>query len=94
MKKLLGIFLLIFAIIAGFSGAASAASVYAPTIAHSTILNGFGAKTIVNSPGATIGGFNVVANTGGDIFSTIGSITRKSTTNIGVGSYSGNVIIL
>lgn len=86
MKNLLVILLLTFAVIAGFSGAVSAA--YVSPYGHvnkvnAPITNSLGANANINSPGATIFNAPAVSKTGGDSFNAIGSNVRKSTTNIG-----------
>jgi len=76
MKKLLVIFLLTFAVIVGFSGSVAATPVYH---GHSH----FSHAQIINSPGSTLAGGNVISKTGGDTFNVIGGKGKKSTTNIG-----------
>ncbi len=86
MKKLLVIFLLTFAIIVGFSGSVAAAPLYH---GNSNFVHGL----IYKSPGATLSGGNVLAKTGGDVFSNIGSRVNKHTTNVGRHIYySGNIV--
>ncbi len=94
MKKILGIFLLTFAIIIGFSGAVSAANVHyvkhtpikkivsAPNSIHAPITNSPDTTfaPIINSPGTTFAIGNYNSYTGGSSGHTVNTI--GSTTNI------------
>jgi hypothetical protein len=80
MKKLLGISLLAFVIIVGFSGAAAAQPI------SSVVSSG----SIIDSPGTIIAGGNVVSITGGDTMNSIGSNIHKATINSG--AYAGNSV--